>query len=547
MIVVWRSLLRFLVPVIFFVSTLGLALDVPSDVFVSPDENASSVFATLFATEQQLWLEEPINEQLGGIVHPRSVIAIGERLIPVSFLGLTVLYGSIGSLFGPWILGWLTPIIAMFAVLAWRALVRELWKDDTLANLSAIALMIHPAFWYYAARGMMHNVLFVALLIFAAWFWIVKPLHQCDRHALFDVFASGACIGLALATRGSEIVWIAIAVAALMYVARKTITTVKIATFVIGIAIALLPFATLQTSLYGAPWNTGYTVESEESAESVEEVSTDLSAFDQWLENSTIGSVLLPFGIHEMNIVRNTLNYGLWLYPWVTVLGLIGILLLARDRKYRTWLWLTISVGIWLLIVYGSWSFNDNPDPTAVTIGDSHVRYWLPLFVLMTPFIAHTIIDFSSRWSSKWRFPSRAVGERSIATLIVIVCTLLSINVVFFAPDGVLAARANLYEAAEKRDTILEHTDADDIIIVDYADKYLFPDRRVIVPLRDDRTYGAMNDIVELTDLYYFGITLPQEDIDYLNNEKLAEMELGIESVVEIGEETLYFIEEVDL
>lgn len=526
MIVTWRSLLRFLVPVIFFVSTLGLVLNVPPDVFVSPDENASYVFSTLFATDQQLWIEEPINESLDGIVHPRSAVALGSRLVPVSFLGLIVLYGSIGSLTGTWILGWLTPLLALLAVLAWRALVRELWQDDWLADLSAMALMIHPAFWYYAARGMMHNVLFLALLIFAAWFWIVQPLHQCSRHALFDVFASGACIGLALATRGSEFVWIAVTIAALIYTTRKVITVKKVATFIIGIAMALLPFAALQSSLFGAPWEIGYTVDTDVGTQyAAPDQGDDLSSFDRWLEHSTVGSILLPFGIHEMNIVQNVWNYGVVLYPWMTLLGLLGMILLARDPKYRAWFWLTIGIGAWLLIVYGSWSFNDNPDPTAVTIGDSHVRYWLPLFVLTTPFIAYAL-----QWKKKL-----TIG-------LLVICTLLSINIVFYAPDGVLAARASLQESAQKQQIILEQTDENDLIIVDYADKFLFPDRRVVVPLRDDRTYGAMNDMVALTNLYYFGITLPQEDLDYLNDQKLAQMGLHIGLVVEIGQESLYSI-----
>jgi hypothetical protein len=77
---------------------------------------------------------------------------------------------------------------------------------------------------------------------------------------------------------------------------------------------------------------------------------------------------------------------------------------------------------------------------------------------------------------------------------------------------------------------------------VDRADKYLFPSRQVIVPLRAERTYAMMPVIVPSIPLYYFGITFPENDVQYLNNERLASVGLRIESVVTVDDETLYRI-----
>jgi hypothetical protein len=535
-IVSWKSFIRIFVPLVFFVSTLGFALSVPSDVYISPDESANALFSELFASEQRLWTTEELNIPLDGIIHPRSIVAIEDKSVPVSFLGLPVLYGTFAAVLGSWVLVFLTPVLALLSVLAWRATVKKLWKDDLLADLSALALMIHPAFWYYSSRGFMHNILFTALLIFAAWFWIVKPLYGSDRNASFDVIASGACIGLALATRGSELIWMGVAIVGLFYVSRKALSFQKIILFAVGLSVALLPFAGLQNAIYGSPLSVGYTVESTEVAVVEDNSQEDASTFDQWVEGSSLGSILLPFGIHERNILNNVLNYGLLLYPWMTLLALAGALLLARNKEYRRYILLTLFVGIWLLIVYGSWSFNDNPDPSAITIGDSHVRYWLPLFVLMTPFVAHLF---------SYAVKSRHTLQK-VSILTIILCILLSGQLVFFGKDGVLAARTNLHEASQKREIILENTDDDGIIVVDYADKYLFPDRRVVIPLRDDSTYAAMPEMVLLTSLYYFGITFPQTDMDYLNGEKLGDMGLRIDPIVTTGEETLYQIRMTD-
>jgi hypothetical protein len=51
-----------------------------------------------------------------------------------------------------------------------------------------------------------------------------------------------------------------------------------------------------------------------------------------------------------------------------------------------------------------------------------------------------------------------------------------------------------------------------------------------------------MLQIVALVPLYYYGITLPQADIDYLNGDKLKAMGLQIDFVENFGEESLYKI-----
>ncbi|MBU1126637.1 hypothetical protein KJ758_03430, partial [Patescibacteria group bacterium] len=194
--------------------------------------------------------------------------------------------------------------------------------------------------------------------------------------------------------------------------------------------------------------------------------------------------------------------------------------------------------AIWLAVVYGSWTFNDNPDISLVTLGNSYVRYWLPLFILASPFAAKGIYQLS-----------RLVPESKFqATLLILPTTIavvLSFWLVFFSVDGLVPTRNHLFEFAQKREYILSSTENESVIIVDRADKFLFPERRVVVPLRSEQTYAAIPNLEELTSLYYFGITLPPEDIQFLEESLIPGME--IEIIGTINEESLYLISQKQL
>ena len=186
--------------------------------------------------------------------------------------------------------------------------------------------------------------------------------------------------------------------------------------------------------------------------------------------------------------------------------------------------------------MYGSWTFFDNPDPTQVTIANSHVRYWLPAFVLATPFAALGI-----RWISRRAFTDFA--QRAALVILVVLCLGLSIRVAFLSPqDGIVAAANGLVESRTTRNIVLDATEPDSVIVVDRADKLFFPYRSVLYPLRDDATYALMPRIALRVPLYYYGITLPKTDVDWLNADRLAKLGLKIDAVHTFRIETLYRI-----
>ena len=101
--------------------------------------------------------------------------------------------------------------------------------------------------------------------------------------------------------------------------------------------------------------------------------------------------------------------------------------------------------------------------------------------------------------------------------------------------------RKTLSVSEQIKTEVLALTQPDSILIVDRSDKIFFPDRKVIQPLRSERTYLLMPKIAKETNLYYYGITFPQSDLDFLNNVQLLD-DLKIKKIKTFSKESLYEI-----
>lgn len=523
----WKNIVRITILILFFLSTLWLVVGVP-DIFNSPDERANFVFTSQFIETGRLAIHESFNQEVGGVIHPRSVLAFDDQLLPTSFIGLPIVYGLVGKLLGQWSVVYLTPFLAALAIVAWWKTTRRLFDAETLADLSALFLMIHPAFWLYTGRTMMHNVAFVAFLIFAAWFIFARERVTHQR-----AIGAAIMIVLALFFRSAEVVWVgALTIGAAYYIFKHS-SWKMFAVFVGVLVIGAVSILVANKSVFGGYFETGYTLHDPDYTFTFSEPVEDI----QNPPDGLLGFVF-PFGIHELAILRHVYWYGIWLFPWMTVVSALGMLLVLRRWKKERAPWkmltvVTLTLAAWLAIVYGSWTFNDNPDPSVVTLGNSYVRYWLPLFVLASPFAARAI--FALRSVMQNRRASNALAATLAGIMI-----LLSTRLVFFGHDGFIETRNHLFEFEGKREYILSSTESESIIIVDRADKFLFSDRKVVTPLRSEQTYAAIPALEALAPLYYFGITFPEEDIDYL--ETVFVPGYQFEFVETIENESLYQI-----
>ena len=542
----FRSWILPLCAMVFFIGTLILTQH--RDIFISPDETAGAFFTNAFSQTGSFRVTDSLNQTFSGMLHPRSVVTDGGAYLPGSFLGLSFLYSFFLFFFGGWILTFITPVIAILAVFAWKKILEQ-WFSKRVAFVSAILLLFHPAFWYYSARGLMPNVLFVSLLIFGTYFLVNRPLvfhlKRCEnrigplKHFQkdLDYVVAGLCFGSALFVRLAELYWVFPLVIFLVYAYRKQMQLRCVATFGVAFAIPLVTMLVLNTQTYGNPFVMGYTFISQQ-AHTIAATVTEESTHDRL-------SWIFPFGFHPRAIAKHVLFYLGLLFPWLTILSLAGlpIVLSVRTlpltkgvRAKRIFVLLTILLALWLGIWYGSWSLTDNPDPTQITIANSYVRYWLPLFILSTPFMASALVWVSNKLRPK-------IGKG----IVLIVCVLCVIGANFYATfyrgqDGLIRVEQTVHESIQIRAHVFDLTPADSVIIVDRADKLFFPYRHVLYPLRSEKTYALMPQILNSTSLYYYGVTLPQTDLDYLNQKKLIETGLHITLVQTFGIESLYHI-----
>lgn len=547
---------------IFFLSTFFLTRF--THFFISPDETASAFFARAFQQSGSFRVFDVLNQTFGGVLHPRSIITDGAYLIPGSFLGLAFLYGMLLHVFGSWSLTFFTPVLVIVAALAWKQII-ERWFSARVAFLSSLLFLFHPAIWYYSARGLMPNVLFVCCIVFSVWFLLVQPktpLLSKEGSGGNVMFAlSGLFLGLALFVRLSEAYWLVPLFLFLIYAVRTSLSVRHVVSIGAGFLCSVGLIFGLNFLTYGHAFTFGYTFVSSVPNTVLQEVSQK--------DVSERFSLLLPFGFHPRAIFWHTLDYLFLLFWWLTIpaLGALGIVwgvggatkatgatkvtevtkaseateatkVRKENEEQKVYIIVIVLIAVWLCVWYGSWRLHDNPDPTQITIANSYVRYWLPVFVMSTPLIATSVVWISERVKSKKR-------SFLLVCLSLIVLGTLNARIVFFAgQDALVRVVATLRQSEKIRDQIFGIVPEQGVIVTDRSDKLFFPGRRVLVPLRSEQTYATLPLLVEQIPVYYYGITLPEADLHYLNEQKLGPHALHIEFIKTFGVESLYRIRE---
>lgn len=522
----------------FFVSVQWLNVGVRE--VVSPDEASNLMFSERVAKGDGLAIEvaEEIAEAGDQGVFPRSTISLDGRVVPTSFLGMPLLYGAVGRVFGVWVIPFLTGALAVLGVVLWADVVAYMFGDRRVGVLAGLFLMTMPAYWFYAGRAMMHNVPFLVFGIIAVWFGVVAK----DRGWRYAELWSGVAVGLALAFRLGEVIWVSGVIALLIGFAlwTKAWSKQSLIFFILGGVLVAVPLSLAQQSVYGSPFETGYTIQPTYSV-TPEEPPRPPTEVTQADYPGLLG-VLFPFGFHERAIARNAWNYLIVVAPHVALLALAGVVIalleLRRKRRWSLILFGTIALGVtaWLGVVYGSWVFYDNANRDLVTLGNSYARYWLPIYALWTPLMAYGVAKFWAYMEHRWKAGLAFV----FVALLIMVTVTLNARLVFFGEDGFLNARRVLMLAHEQSEKVMRLTEQHAVIIVDTEDKYLYPERQVLVPLRTERTYALIPRIAKVAPLYYYGITLPETDLNFLNEVRLAPVGLFAEPVALFNDKTLY-------
>ncbi|MFH1661828.1 MAG: glycosyltransferase family 39 protein [Candidatus Falkowbacteria bacterium] len=578
----WRTLIIALLAVCFFIGTSSFIFFTQKNDFVkwsSPDETANYVFSKLYAQEGKIAISEKYNLYVDEIIHPRSFRSDAGVIKPVSFLGIILIYGKIASWASYKILPFLTPFFGSIGIIFFYLLIKKIFGRRN-AFISSFLLASFPPYIYYTARSMFHNVLFISLLIIGLYFSVLiiknkkKFFNEDNENDLMEgkwnalkyawfskkseidwmkfVYSclAGFFIGLAIITRASELIWLIPALIILWLFNIKKIGITKFVLFLSFLFLAILPILRWNTILYDSPVYGGY-AEMNESISSITSSSSDLlkSTFTGQINQARdlffqIKDNFFYFGFHAKKSAKMFYYYFVDMFPWLFWASISGfILFFQRIKKWKRKHWAYflsyVFISIILVLYYGSWEFYDNPDKTQTTIGNSYTRYWLPVYLGAMPFASMFIIRLTRVIARKKFY----INSARIAIMIFIF--FISIQFILIGSDeGLIFLNQKQKIAKTEYEKVLSLTESNSVIITRYHDKLFFPERKVIVGLFDNKEMVAKYAILaNHLPLYYYNFTLPQKDIDYLNEKRLGEVGLGIEEVQKINSDfTLYKI-----
>jgi hypothetical protein len=532
--------------------------------FSAPDEAANYLFSKVYHDTSKLEIYEKYNIPVADIIHPRSLRSDLGFMKPVSFPGIILLYGTLAKALGVAILPFLTPLFAALALLPFYFLVRAIF-DKRTALFSSIILAFFPVYIYYSARSFFHNVLFIDLLISGLCLAVysvklssreykgAKALSLPPRFVwITDAMSAiaGIFIGYSLATRLAEAIWV---IPLLLFLAAfnlRRLGWAKISLFITGLFLGLLPLLYWNQILYGSYFASGYS-----------EINRSFQAITQAAGESAIGSAswLAPwqklkdaifyFGFKPDHSLKMFYYYFAAMFPWLFAGASIGVSLwLARFKKISRIQWLFFAgwliAGTFLVLYYGSWKFSDNPDPASHTIGNSYTRYWLPLYMGAIIFLSYAISRLSEL-SKKWLGKIGKLVSILLPALVIVIIAAWSLRFVLIgSEEGLINTAAKQEQAKVETKTVLAATEGNAVVITQYHDKYLFPERKVIAGLlTDDNMNKYYLFLVKHLPVYYFNFTFPEKDLKYLNNTRLPKSGFVIEPKQAVGKFTLYKLE----
>ncbi len=482
-------------------------------IFASPDETATAVVARGLGMEFKAVEEEPLAMEVPWL-HPRSWVSQGSTIVPIGFLGWPLLLSPFARLFGVWILPWLGVGFILSAIYPVFHLLRRRFSVP-LTLMGTILLFTFPTVLLYTNRSLFANAPQLALL--AWWAWLAKRIQGKELVADWALSLCGFVGMAAIFLRPSEGGWMI----PWMYwwVRGQKYSRFEWSRIVLGCVVFLVPLLFVSARTYGAPWRIGYLLRDNIVASVVDVPSVPVhpSAFSLAASFKS----LLPYGFHPSHIWWNIRSFFLeMLWPWVLGMGIVWIpSLRAQATLFRraSWrqrqqllrsivtslpFWCTIWMSIWLLSFYGSGLYADHIRPGAVTIGNSFLRYLLPL----VPLWMYLMVAGLSQWSlraQRWLIP--------VLTLFFVIGGLFIAGV--RDDEGLLATRTELVRYRSIRESAVQLFPPETIILSDRSDKIFFPVFPVVSPAPVGEVRGLLTRRKDVS-LGLFARTLTQKERD---------------------------------
>lgn len=508
----------------FFAACLWFAYAAPA-IFNSPDETANYFFIARFAENGDFFSPAPLNYFLSGAVHPRSISWNGHTLVPQGFIGLPLFYGWFGKFFSLATIKFITPLLAVLGALAFYGIIKKVF-NRRIAAVSFILLITFPVYWYYASRYLYTNVPFVSLLLIAAWAAANRALHKDGAKKYLVIFSISLAASLAM--RPNEAAWI-LPLAILGFVFYKeNFSPRKFFYSALIMGFAAIPVLANNLFLYGDILGSGYTLN--------EAVGAGLPAGGSRPDLSSV----LAYGFHPSAIAKNIYAVFIkyfWYYSAPALLGFVIYIFCRTKAAEKNYLRIAFPASAWLAAVYGSGNFTDNPSG-GFTLGDSHFRYWLPIFVMMLP--------FAGLAADKIIFRAKPLYRNIVLAGGLILLLGASVHTAIFSlDDGLLAVKNNLKNSFKVKAAVTDITGPDDIIIAGRQDKIFFPERTVLYApkLASPRLLYDLQKMKN-KNFYYYAIGPTAEEFYTMGN--IARVYgFQLKRVAIFGKEVLYRLEKI--
>lgn len=499
-----KNWLGLLLAVIFFVLYLWyMKFYVDNGQFNSPDESANYYFLQQLTNTGHIPVEQ--SEGLSDIVHPRSILVWKNNLVPISFPGLIYVLAPFYFLFGLWgVIVFYGLLFVFFMYLWWRWLNRE-----NLSKVLWVLVATQPVLWYYLFHPLFNNVLSFLLgssallllseeqrrskyigVFFMILAWWVRP---------FDALYFGPI--LLLASIYYKVSW------------RQ-----RLQYFVVIVAGSLFLFGISNYLVYGQPWLFGYTLPKPTGGVEI--------SVDYW---------------NNFNLfIKNVWDFLVKLFWPYIILGLLGMVIYLWTWRrqlpgYHLLFGSLLFGGGALVLFYGFGDFNDHVVKNNISIGGAFVRYWLPVYILL-----------SCLAGLSYGFLRRVAGKYFSGGLLVCLAIFSFYAVWYRDNDSLMWERQNLLAGIQEKEILQKIIPEDAILVLDREDKYFFPERSLIhlSEFQDNYAlFGIRDLLLDGKTIYYYGFTLGAVDWQYLHQQKLGPLKLRLKILNSGMEKSLYQFE----
>ncbi len=489
---------RFILPITFGVLIFALFFQwllmplAQTGVWMSPDETAVATTAATFSEAKTFLYPVELPAEFFW-VHPRSWVYLTEfkRIGPVGFLGLPSLLAGPYALWGVNGLNFFTPLLALATLfILWRVLPKNWPRAAKVSTL--LVWMTFPIVVLYANRG-----LFAQLPVACLAIWMWWGLRDGGRRygVIAKRIVAGLAGGLALAIRPTELPWLLPLALVGLFWNKETASLVKnnkIWNTVVNAFATIIPSllvlgiaAWLGKETYGSWLVSGYQIRPEVAV-----------AIAQATSNTTIASPsvslfsTLPFAFHPRNIWWNVWNYfGSLYWPWLIV-SLVSLALMVKEiwkenkrivstvnfKKIRWDIVALVWAAAWTILFYGNGVYQDNIRIGEVSVGNSFLRYTLPMAMVLA-LAAGSLV---ARAWGKWQF--KIISGCAIAIL----CSIGLWTALARDAEGVNANLAEMARYQSIRNYAKKYFPKDAVILSERSDKVFFPAMLSVSPMPSD-------------------------------------------------------------